>query len=125
MKNNEYEAFEKSLFDKGYKRHNWRHHINDDFHFYKTLVYKTDNCGDKTAELMITFVFWNWSKYPVEKDHDPYGVEAEILLTRTFEESVYLNFGQTTVLELGIDEIENIARKFHKFSEKNIKVTRG
>ena len=125
MKQEQYDTFEKTLLDKGYKRCDWRHRINDDFHFYKTLVYKTDKCDDKTAELMITFVFWNWSKYSVKKDHDPYGVEAEVLLTRTFEESVELNFGQATVLELGIDEIENIARKFHKFSEKHIKITRG
>ena len=125
MKNNEYDTFEKSLFDKGYKRYNGSYHVNDDYYLYKTLIYKTDEDGNETGEIMLSFSVWNWSNFPVIHDHDPYGIEATILLSRDYDERIELSFGEEEVKNLGVDEIENIARKFHKFSEKHIKVTRG
>ena len=88
-------------------------------YYYKVIERREDEDGDSRAVNQLFFYIWHLEKY---RDITPlnslYSLEPIIMISRNVDERIDLHLSYP---EFSIDECEEMAVKFGKWSDENIK----
>lgn len=110
------------LEQRGYKRNfkkGERLKGNGWHHYWKTLERRKDKWGDERAINMLIFKIWHFEDYA---DRVPaegmYNLEPVVMFSRSSDERIDLSLSHP---KRSIDELEEIAVKFGKWADENIK----
>lgn len=121
MTQEEYNKFEAELKAKGYRQYP---SANDgDFAYYRG--FGESKYEEDRSNYQVCFDVYDFGKYanrePYFRTH-PYGIEPRVLVSRTINERMDLTLASSSVKEVGVDRIEQLAESFFWWVEKEVKL---
>ena len=120
MTQEEFDKFINQLDDKGYRKYP---SISNSVAYFKG--FGESEYEDGRSNYQVCFDCYDFSKYadrePLFK-REPWGVAPMILISREMNERVDLNLSSATLMEKGIEYIEQFAESFYKWVEQNIEI---
>lgn len=121
MTQEEYDKLIKHLEDKGYRKYSSI--TNADFAYFKS--FGKSEYEDGRSNYQVCFDCYDFGKY-ADRDpffkREPWSIAPMILISREVNERVDLNLSSATMMERGIESIENIGESFFKWVEQNIEI---
>lgn len=119
MTKKEYDKFIKQLEDKGYRKH--PSIGNADFAYFKS--FGKSEYEEGRSNYQICFDVYDFGKY-ADRDpffkREPWSVAPIVLISREVNERVDLNLSSATLMDKGIEYIEQLAESFYDWVEQNI-----
>lgn len=123
MTREEYNKLTEELQRRGYRKYPSLRFSKGDWAWYKS--FGESQFEEDRSNYQVCFDIIDFSPYanrePRFKD-DPYGIEPQILISRSIDERVDLHLSHTKVDDQNIDEIERLAESFYKWVEKEVEV---
>lgn len=123
MTHEEYNKLVAELQRRGYKKYPSPRYGKDDWAWFKSFgksAYEEDRSNYQVCFDVVDFSLYA-DREPRFKEA-PYGIEPQILISRSIYERVDLHLSYTKVDDNNIDEIERLAESFFKWAEKEIEV---
>ncbi len=121
MTREEFSKFEDEIRERGYRKYSSAK--NADFAYYKG--FGKSEYEDGRSNYQVCFDCYDFDKYadsePLFK-REPWSVAPMILISREVNERVDLNLSSATLMEKGIEYIEQLAESFYKWVEENVKI---
>lgn len=121
MTKKEYDKFIKQLEDKGYRK--YPSIENADFAYFKS--FGKSEYEEGRSNYQICFDVYDFGKY-ADRDpffkREPLSVAPMILISREVNERVDLNLSSATLMDKGIDYIDELAESFYNWVEQNIEI---
>ena len=123
MTHEEYDKFTAELQRRGYRKYPSPRFDSDDYAWFKS--FGESQFEEDRSNYQVCFDVFDFSPYadrdPYLKEN-PYGIEPQILISRTIDERVDLHLSYTKVDDQNIDEIERLAESFYRWAEKEVEV---
>ena len=123
MTHEEYNRFAEELQKRGYRKYPSPRYGKDDYAWYKS--FGESQFEEDRSNYQVCFDVTDFSPYAYREPYfhtEPYGIEPQILISRTIDERVDLHLCHTKVDDQNIDEIERLAELFYKWAEKEVEV---
>lgn len=124
MTQEEYNKLTEELQRRGYRKYpSPRFRVDDDWAWFKSFGESKHQEG--RSNYQICFDVTDFSPYADREPffrENPYGIEPQILISRTIDERVDLHLSHTKVDDQNIDEIERLAESFYRWAEKEVQV---
>lgn len=121
MTQEEFDKFEEEIRERGYRKYPSAN--NADFAYFKG--FGESEYEEDRSNYQVCFDCYDFGKYadrePLFK-REPWGVAPMILISREVNERVDLNLSSATLMEKGIEYIEQLAESFYKWVEENVKI---
>lgn len=123
MTHEEYNRFTEELQKRGYRKYPSPRYGKDDYAWFKS--FGESQFEEDRSNYQVCFDVTDFSPYAYREPYfntEPYGIEPQILISRTINERIDLHLSYTKVDDTNIDEIERLAESFYKWIEKEIEV---
>lgn len=123
MTQEEYNKLTEELQRRGYRKYPSPRFRNEDYAWFKSFGESKHQEG--RSNYQICFDVINFTPYADREPYfhtEPYGIEPQILISRTINERIDLHLSYTKVDDNNIDEIERLAESFFKWIEKEVEV---
>ena len=123
MTHEEYNKLVAELQQRGYRKYLSPRGRKDDWAWFKSFGESKHQEG--RSNYQVCFDVIDFSLYADREPRfkvRPYGIEPQILISRTIDERVDLQLSYTKVDDTNIDEIERLAESFYKWVEKEVEV---
>lgn len=123
MTREEYNKFAKELQRRGYRKYPSLRFSKGDWAWYKS--FGESKFEEDRSNYQVCFDVFDFSPYADREPYfhtEPYGIEPQILISRTINERVDLHLSHTKVNDANIEEIERLAESFFKWAEKEVEV---
>lgn len=121
MTQEEFDKFEEEIRERGYRKYPSAN--NADFAYFKG--FGESEYEEDRSNYQVCFDCYDFGKYadrePLFK-REPWGVAPMILISREVNERVDLNLSSATLMEKGIEYIEQLAESFYDWVEQNIEI---
>lgn len=120
----QYQELETVLKENGYRNGGSAIHCNADHYWYKSYGKENNPYEENRSLYQILLNVYDWRKYA---DRDPifktkeFSISVSILVSRTVNESVYLNFDLSEDT-IDFDDLENKAHLFYQYVNNNFKI---
>ncbi len=121
MAQEEYNKLCDELESRGYKQ--YPSITRADFAYFKGFG-KSDYEEDR-SNYQVCFDVYSYGKYADREPYfrtKPYGIGSMVLVSRTANERMDLMLPSSSVMELGIERIEQLAESFFQWVEKEMKL---
>lgn len=121
MTQEEFDKFIKQLENKGYRK--YPSISNADFAYFKG--FGKSEYEEGRSNYQVCFDCYDFGKYADREPffkREPWSVAPMILISREVNERVDLNLSSATLMDKGIEYIEQLAESFYKWVEQNIKI---
>ena len=116
-----YDSFCEDLQKRGYKKYPAPN--RGDYAWFKGFG-ESDYEEDR-RNYQICFEVYDFRKYADREPYfrtNPYGIEPRVLVSRTINERMDLTLASSSVKEVGVDRIEQLAESFFWWVEKEVKL---
>lgn len=123
MTREEYNKLTAELQRRGYKKYPSPRFGSDDYAWFKS--FGESQFEEDRSNYQVCFDVTDFSPYAYREPHfrdNPYGIEPQILISRTINERVDLHLSHIKVEDTNIDEIERLAESFYKWAEKEVEI---
>ena len=123
MTHEEYNKFAEELQRRGYRKYPSPRYGNDDYAWFKS--FGESQYEEDRSNYQVCFDVTDFSPYAYREPflrENPYGIEPQILISRTINERVDLHLSHTKVDDTNIDEIERLAESFYRWAEKEVEI---
>lgn len=123
MTREEYNRFAEELQRRGYRKYPSPRYGKDDYAWFKSFGESAHE--EDRSNYQVCFDVTDFSPYAYREPYfhtEPYGIEPQILISRTINERIDLHLSYIKVDDTNIDEIERLAESFYKWAEKEIEV---
>ena len=123
MTREEYNKLTAELQRRGYKKYPSPRFGSDGYAWFKS--FGESQFEEDRSNYQVCFDVFDFSPYADREPYfhtEPYGIEPQILISRTIDERVDLHLSYTKVDDNNIDEIERLAESFYKWAEKEVQV---
>lgn len=123
MTHEEYNRFAEELQQRGYKKYPSPRGSKDDWAWFKSFGKSKHQEGRSNYQVCYDVI--DCSPYADRVPYlrkNPYGIEPQILISRTTNERVDLHLSHIKVDDTNIDEIERLAESFYRWAEKEVEV---
>lgn len=121
MTHEEYNKFTEELQQRGYRKYPSPRFRGEDWAWFKSFGESAHKEGRSNYQVCFDVV--DFSPY-ADRDpflrENPYGIEPQILISRTIDERVDLHLSYIKVDDTNIDEIERLAESFYQWVEKEV-----
>ena len=123
MTREEYNKLTEELQRRGYRKYPSPRGRKDDWAWFKSFGKSAHKEGRSNYQVCFDVIDFTpyADRVPYLRDN-PYGIEPQILISRTIDERVDLRLPYTKVDDNNIDEIERLAKSFFKWIEKEVEV---
>jgi hypothetical protein len=114
MTQEEYNKFTEDLKQRGYRKYHSPRYSRDDDDWAWFKSFGKSQFEEDRSNYQICFDVFDFSPYADREPYfhtEPYGIEPQILISRTIDERVDLHLSHTKVDDQNIDEIERLAEK--------------
>lgn len=121
MTQEEYDKLIKQLEGKGYRKYPSIREA--DYAYYKS--FGKSECEECRSNYQICFDAYDFGKYADREpffEKEPWSVAPMILVSREVSERIDLHLSTASVMERGIEYIEQLAESFYKWCEQNIEI---
>ena len=123
MTREEYNKFCEDLKQRGYRKYHSPRYGSDGYAWYKSFgesAYEEDR-----SNYQVCFDVIDFSPYASRDSYfrdNPYGIEPQVLISRSINERVDLHLSHCGLEDTEIDEYERLAESFFQWAEQNLKV---
>lgn len=121
MTQEEYDKLIKQLEGKGYRKYPSIREA--DYAYYKS--FGKSEYEDSRSNYQVCFDCYDFGKYADREPffkREPWSVAPMILISREVNERVDLNLSSATMMEKGIEYIEQLGESFYNWVEENLKI---
>lgn len=123
MTHEEYNRFAEELQRRGYRKYPSHRYGSDGYAWFKSFGESAHE--EDRSNYQVCFDVFDFSPY-ADRDpylrENPYGIEPQVLISRSINERVDLHLSHTKVEDSNIDEIERLAESFYKWAEKEVEI---
>jgi hypothetical protein len=121
MTRKDFNALADDLVARGYRKYPSIREA--DYAYYKS--FGKSECEECRSNYQICFDAYDFGKYADREpffEKEPWSVAPMILISREVNERVDLNLSSATLMDKGIDYIEQLGESFYNWVEQNIEI---